>query len=169
MPSSIPPVRDQPVRIRVAPEEVTVVSWPLVQKPIASLIAVALALAASWLAARVTGQWVFGLVAALALATSMWPTWLPVRYYFSGSGVTRSVLGRRRVISWSAIRHYTARPTGLLLLPDAVVTPLSPLRGLSICTGRQHEQVLANVEYYLHGWAGGSQARRSRPSDAPTE
>lgn len=166
MPSSIRPVRDPAVRIRVAPEEVTIANWPLVQRPVASLAALALAGAASWLAAGLTGHWAVGAVAAVALAATTWQTWLPVRYHFSGSGVTRIVLGRRRVIPWSAIRHYTARADLILLLPDAAITPLSPLRGLSLRTGHQHEQVLANIEYYLHGWSSGSHASRSRPRDS---
>jgi hypothetical protein len=166
MPSSIRPHRDPALRIRVAPEEVTIAHWPLVQQPIASLLALVLAGAASWVAGRAAGQWGVGLLVAGALAAATWQTWLPAHYHFSGNGVTRIVLGRRKVIPWSAIRHYTGRADRILLLPDAAVTPLSPLRGLSLRTGHQHEQVLANIEYFLQGWSGGSHTGRGRKPDS---
>ena len=63
------------------------------------------------------------------------------------------VFGRwKRRIPWSAIRTFEVRSDGALLVPDSVVTPLSPLRGLYLHWGDQREAVLASLEYYVHGW-----------------
>jgi hypothetical protein len=50
-----------------------------------------------------------------------------------------------------------------MLLPDAVVVPLSPLRGLYLPWGLQKDRVLANIEYYLASWTN-SQTTTSRPT-----
>ena len=85
----------------------------------------------------------------MLLAITLWRTWLPVRYQIGGGGIVQVALGRRRRIPWTAILRYEVRPGGVLLLPDAIVTPLSPLRGLYLPWGGQREAVLASCEYYL--------------------
>ena len=55
-------------------------------------------------------------------------------------------------ILWTAILNYQVFSRGVLLLPDAVATPLSPLRGLFLPWGSQKERVLDNIEYYLASW-----------------
>jgi hypothetical protein len=79
----------------------------------------------------------------------LWRTWLPVTFSIGLSGVTQTVLGRSRRISWSAIRSHEIQADGVLLSPDAELVPLSPLRGLYLPWLGQREKVLAHVEYYL--------------------
>ena len=153
MPSSARHPRDSGLRIRVAPEEVSLVDWPLAQRPVSSLIALALAGGVSWLVGWATMRWELGAIAAAALAVTLWRTWLPVRLDLNSGGVSQVVFGRwKRRIPWSAIRAFEVRSDGVLLVPDADITPLSPLRGLYLRWGDQREAVLASLEYYVHGW-----------------
>lgn len=156
MPSSLESQRDSASRdaeiaqrIRVAPEEVTLVVWPVRQEPIGSLVALTIAGGVSWLVAYSTGLVWLGWAAAGMLAITLWRTLLPVTFEIGVSGVTQIIFGRRRRISWPAIRGYEVRGNGVLLVPDAEITPLSPLRGLYIPWLDQRDRVLAAVEYYL--------------------
>ena len=148
MPSSTTSPREAP-RIRVAPEEITLVVWPLAQRPVESLFLLAIAVAASCFVGWWTRQPLVGGGLAAALAIVLWRTWLPVTFVLGLSGVTQMVLGRSRRISWSAIRSYEIEPGGVLLSPDAQLVPLSPLRGLYLPWLGQREKVLATIEYYL--------------------
>jgi hypothetical protein len=153
MPSSAHHPREPGLRIRVAPEEVALVAWPLAQRPAGSLLVLALAGGVVWLVNRASGRWEVAALAAAALAITLWRTWLPVRFEMGSGGIAQVILGRfKRRIPWSAIQAYDVRTDGVLLVPDAVVTPLSPLRGLYLHWGGQREAVLANLEYYVHGW-----------------
>jgi hypothetical protein len=153
MPSSTRHERDSGLRIRIAPEEVTLFVWPMRQRPAGSLLAFALAAAASWLVGWSSQRLLLGLLAAAVLALTLWRTWLPVAYEVGIAGVTVIVLGRRRRIPWTAIRSYQVRDDGVLLSPDAQLTPLAPLRGLYLPWLHQRDKVLANVEYYLQNHA----------------
>jgi hypothetical protein len=153
MPSSAHQPRESSLRIRVAPEEVSLIDWPLVQRPVSSLLALALASGTVWLVGWASQRWEAAALAAVALAVTLWRTWLPVRFDIGSGGIAQVILGRfKRRIPWSAIQSYEVRTDGVLLVPDPVITPLSPLRGLYLHWGHQREAVLANLEYYVHGW-----------------
>jgi hypothetical protein len=151
MPSSVELERESTQRIRVVPAEVTLAVWPLRQEPLGSLLVLAIGGAVSWLLAWSLAQPSVGLVAGGALLITTWRTWIPVTYEMGLSGVTQSVLGRRRRISWPAIRGYRIYSRGVLLLADESAPPLMPLRGLYIPWLGEHDKVLATLEYYLPG------------------
>jgi hypothetical protein len=152
------------LRIRVAPEEVSLTDWPLRQRPVSSLFALAIAGGTSWLVGWAANRWEVGAIAAAALGITLWRTWLPVRFEIGSGGIVQVIVGRfKRRIPWSAIQAYEVRQTGVLLLPDAVVTPLSPLRGLFLHWGDQREAVLASLDYYVHGWRTASHHSTHRP------
>lgn len=149
MPSSIRPTRDSQVRLRVAPEEVTVADWGLRDRPLGSSVAATVAAGVSWFAAWGTGNLLAGLLVGAALTIILWRTWLPVRYQLGGSGVAQSVFGWRRQIPWTAIQSYEVKGSGVLLLADAGHSPLGPLRGFFVPWGGHRELVLAQVGFYL--------------------
>ena len=153
MPSSIKPTREQP-RIRLAPEEVTLVVWPLRQRPVESALLLAVAAGASCFVGWWTRQPFVGGALAAALAIVLWRVWLPATYTLGLSGVTQTVLGRSRRISWAAIRSHEIQADGVLLSPDAQLVPLSPLRGLYLPWLDSREKVMAHIEYYLLPPAG---------------
>jgi hypothetical protein len=140
------------MRIRVAPENVSLVDWPLVQRPAASALALLVAGAASVGAGWATQSVIVGLLVAGSLAVCLWRTLVPVRYEFAGGGIVQSVFGWPRRIPWTAVKSYEILDDGVLLLPDTVRTSLSPLRGLYVHWGNQREQVLSHLDYYLQSW-----------------
>ena len=149
MPSSIRPSRDLQVRLRAAPEDVTIDDWALRDRPLASAVAVMLAAGASWLAAQTTGSSAMGTIVAAALAVILWRTWLPVRYRLNGSGITQSVLRWRRRTPWSAVAGYRAGETGAFIHGGAERGPIGALQGFLLPWGKHREQVLAVLEFYV--------------------
>jgi hypothetical protein len=149
------------LRIRVAPEEVTVRFWGLRDEPLGTWLRVIIGGGASAVAGNFLGHegWGWGTM-ALILVT-LWRNLLPLRFEIGPHGITQAVLGRRTRILWTSILNYQVLSRGVVLLPDANVTPLSPLRGMYLPWVNQKEQVLANIEYYLASWAG-SQTTASR-------
>ena len=149
MPSTTRPTPNPVPRLRSAPEEVTLLDWPLRERPIGSLLALAAVVAAAGLAGWVTANWVTGVVVGAILTVTMWRTWLPVRYELTGSGIRQSVLGWTRRVPWAAVRQFELRADGALLSPDSVLEPLTPLRGFYLHWGQQREAVVAHLEYYV--------------------
>jgi len=168
MPSTTKPTRDLGLRSRTAPEEVTIEDWPLRDRPVGSLVAVALAAGLAWLAGWATANWAIGALVAGALAVTLWRTWLPVRYELSGSGILQTVLGWRRRIPWAAVQQVELRRDGVLFSPDPIVAPLTPLRGLYLHWGEQREAVVAHLEYYVPSAAVPSAAAVRDPSPRQT-
>jgi hypothetical protein len=152
MPSSARQSDETAPRVRVAPEEVLYRQWPLGDQPLRSLALLVAAALASGLVAVSVGHWLAGCVVALALLIVLWRTWLPVKYEITGQGIYRTVLGRRRLIAWAAIRGHRVLPGGVLLLPDETFVPAAPLRGLFLPFGPHRTEVLAHLEYYLRDW-----------------
>lgn len=158
MPGSTQRPIPAPLRIRVAPEEITLSSWGLRDLGWYGwanlLLAAAGAYGAGWLTGWPWAGWVvWGL-----LFGALWRFWLPIRFELGPHGIEQTVLGRGTKIPWTAIRRYEVRPRGVLLFADAMQMPLSPLRALYLPWSGQREQVLAHLEYYLAAW---TQADRS--------
>jgi hypothetical protein len=151
MPSQARAARDSSLRSRSAPEEVTLVDWPLRDRPLASLTGLIVAGAMAWLAGWLTTSWPLGAIVAGILLITQWRTWLPTRYELTGSGISQSVLGWRRRIPWSAVRQYELHRSGVLLSPDPTIAPLTPLRGLYLHWGQQRAAVVAHLEYHVIG------------------
>jgi hypothetical protein len=150
-----------PLRIRVAPEETMVRFWGLRDEPLGTWLRVILGALASAAVGRFLGSewWGWGTL-ALVLVT-LWRSLIPLRFEIGPHGITQTALGRRTRILWTSILNYQVLSRGVLLLPDAAVTPLSPLRGLYLPWRSQKEPVLANIEYYLASWTA-SQTTTSR-------
>lgn len=152
MPSSIRPTRDSSLRIRIAPEELTLRDWPLVDRPVGSWSALALAIGLSCLAGWAASSVALGMAVGLLLAITLWKTWLPLRYQLGGSGIAQQFLFWRRRIPWTAIRRHELRTGGVLLVPDHELTTLAPLRGLYLHWGSRKAEVLSHLDYYLQSW-----------------
>src|SRR5262245_19115427 len=161
MPSSVRPSRSsQPstprdVRILVAPEELNFRDWPLVDRPLASLAAIGLAAGMGGLAGWAARTPLVGAAVAVFLMLLLWRTWLPTHYELSGSGISMSVLGWRRRVPWTAIQNHEIKADGVLLVPDAALTSLSPLRGIYLHWGSHQSGVLSHLDYYLRPWNAG--------------
>ena len=92
-----------------------------------------------------------GVLAGILVAIGLWRTWLPVRLEIGAMGVTRTVLGRERRIPWSAIARTSRLTSGVMVFPEMESTPLEALRGFWIPFGRQRDEVLAILDFYLAG------------------
>ena len=149
MPSTTKPASSSSPRIRVAPEELRLEVWPLVQRPVESLVQILAAAVASVAVGWWLRQPIVAGLAGSALAVVLWRTWLPVTFEIGVMGVTHTVLGRSRRIPWSSVRSWRVDDSGVLLSPDAELTPLSHLRGLYLPWLGQREKLLASVEYYV--------------------
>ncbi len=142
-----------PLRIRVAPEETTVRFWGLRDEPLGTWLRVIVgAIAAAVVGRFLENEW-WGWGMFVLVLITLWRSLIPLRFEIGPHGVTQIVLGRRTRILWTSILNYQVYSRGVLLLPDAAVTPLSPLRGLFLPWVSQREAVLANIEYYLASWA----------------
>jgi len=175
MPSSVRPPRSPPppaprdinVRILVAPDELTWRDWPLFDRPVGSLVAIGLAAAISCLAGWAAGSPLVGGAVAAILLLLLWRTCLPTHYELSGSGITQSILGWRRRVPWTAIQNHEIKSDGVLLVPDAALTPLSPLRGLYLHCGSHKSAVLSHLDYYLRPWNAASRTNSDRIEPLP--
>jgi len=151
-----------PLRIRVAPEEVTVRFWGLRDQPLGTWFCIILGAAVSLAVGSFLGNEWYGWGMLVLVLITLWRTWIPLRFEIGPPGITQIVLGRRTRILWTSILNYRLYSRGVLLLPDAAVTPLSPLRGLFLPWGSQRERVVANIEYYLASWAASQTTTTSR-------
>lgn len=155
MPASSHSRSDVSLRIRVAPEEVAYRHWPIRQTGWSGWTTMAIVAVTTLLAAWASESVAMTALTYASLMLVTRQTWLPTWVEVGPSGVTQTVLGRRRRIPWTAIRQYEVCLHGVLLLPDEVRTPFSPLRGFYLHWAGHRSEVLANFEYYLQGWSAG--------------
>jgi hypothetical protein len=156
MPASSFSGPDPGLRIRVAPQEVTYLHWPLRRSGWGAWITLAIVLATSAAVFWAASSAVMGALTCGSLALVSWRTWMPVWVEIGPAGVTERILRLQRRIPWPAIRHYEVCLHGVLIMPDPVLTRLSALRGVYLHWGRKRAEVLANFEYYMpHGCIGG--------------
>jgi hypothetical protein len=149
MPPSTQPTRESGLRIRVAPEELSLIDWPLVQQPLSSAVALFLAGGASGLAGWAARSWIVTAFVAVLMCVALVRTLLPIRYTLGGGGIVQSLWRWRRRIPWTAIRDWELHADGVLLLPEAVQSPLRPLRGVYLHWGQYKAAVLAHLDYHL--------------------
>jgi hypothetical protein len=152
MPSSIRPRREAGLRIQVAPTEVDLLDWPLVQQPLTTGASIAIVAIAATVVGLVSHPGL-GVLAAFCLLLTIWRLLIPRHYHFGGAGITERIFRFHRIIPWAAVGDCRVHPRGVLILPNVAATPLIALCGLFIQTGSRQDEVLANLEYYLYGWS----------------
>jgi hypothetical protein len=123
--------------------------WPLRDEPLRAgilmLVATSLAGLAGW-------SWHSGWVALgawAALAGCLWKLWLPVHYEFALRGITQTVLGRSRRISWRDVAACEFRPRGVFLYATEDTSPLASFRSLFVRYPAQREQLRELIEAAL--------------------
>ena len=94
-------------------------------------------------------SWLIGLVAAAALALTLWQFLLPVTYEICSLGVRRYAFGRMRLVSWSAIRAYQLRATGVVFFQKADPTTVDRLSSLFVPYPNDADEVVVAVRLYL--------------------
>ena len=148
------------VRIRSGPDELRLVSWPLRDGGLPAWSAVIACLAAPIAVWWLSNSLVAGLVGLVAVVLAAWRLWLPVRYELGPSGVTVTVMGRRRRIPWRQIARYEIRRRGVVLIPDVHTTWETAVHSLYVRWNNQRDRVLTVVDSYVRQAADSERTTR---------
>lgn len=140
---------ENPLRAKQIPESVRIVNWPIRDDGIWGWLMVTGFVAIGAFASTVSESPIMGLLAFAVLAVAAWRLWIPVTFDFSLRGVTQTILRRRRRIPWNQIARYEVYPKGVLLLAEHARSPLSPFRGLFVGWGKEKENLMRILEFYL--------------------
>ena len=123
--------------------------WPLREERLASAIVLGVMVLVSVGIGYLGGTFWWGVVAAAALAVSLWRMWLPVEFQLSELGVSQSTVRRSWRRPWDTFAGYEVRNEGILLLPLEDNSLLGRLKGLYISFGNQRDEILEVVSEYL--------------------
>src|SRR5262245_58455123 len=114
MPASTQRPTPSPLRIRVAPEAITLWVWGLRDLGwygwLNLLVAGAVSYGMGWL----TGIPLVGWGTVLVLLLTQWRFWLPIRFELGPQGISQTVLSRTTRIPWTAILNYEIRPRAVI-------------------------------------------------------
>ena len=146
---SFPPEHHDGSEATGPPPSVQWRSWPLRDSVLAATIVLAALAGAGVGVWSLTGKTHLALLAVAVLAIALWRFFLPVSFELNSEGVSQFVFGRRRRVPWRGIRRYEVCSSGVLLLPHADPCPLDACRGLYLPWGKNRQEVLAQVRYYL--------------------
>ena len=91
----------------------------------------------------------WGAAAAAALALTLWQFVLPVDYEISPAGCSRQVLGRERLVPWSAVHSFHPRTTGVVLFRRADPAAVDALGSWFVPYPADKDEVLAMTRFYL--------------------
>ena len=123
-------------------------SWPLREDRLRAALVLLGVLAAAVLVGWSCGRASLGLLAAGAIAVSMWRFFLPVCFEADHRGLSQWLFGRRRHIPWAVVSHHQICAAGVLLLSQ-VDDHLAPLRGLYVPCADHREELLDLVDRHL--------------------
>ena len=123
-------------------------SWPLRDSGVRTLLVLLGLLVAAVVVRWTTGRTILALVALLALIAALWRYFLPVEFELSQQGVDQWVFGRRRRISWKAVRRYEEYPAGVLLLPHEDRSAMAAFGGLFLPFKTHRDEILAHLRQY---------------------
>jgi len=123
--------------------------WPLADHPRWSWIVPLGVTAIGGLAIYLSGSWLMGLLAAVVVALSLWQFWLAVTFQVDAHGLQRRVLGRTRVVPWSAVRAYQPRTTGIVLFQRPDPMPIDALRSIFLPYADDKDETLSAVRQHL--------------------
>jgi hypothetical protein len=145
-----PSTGSQPILIQqpraVTPVPMTLRSWPVVDSLFEFLLLTAALLGVPIVVFQQLGP----TSSAITAAALVWVTWrhfVPTLFELSALGVTESCLGRTRRIPWISIDRYVVGRRGVFL--SSAGAPLERFRGLYLPWGKQREQLLTTLRYYL--------------------
>jgi hypothetical protein len=124
-------------------------SWPLMDQPRWSWLAVCGILAAGGLVWYIGGGWLLAMAAVLGLAGTLWQLLLPVSYEIDSLGVRRHAFGRSRLIPWHVVRAYQLRPTGVILYRRGDPTTVDLLRSLFVPFPADEDSMLCAIREHL--------------------
>ena len=124
-------------------------SWPLREDRLPSALVLLGVSAAAVLVGWSCGRASLGLLAAGAIAVSMWRFFLPVVFEADHRGLSQWLFGRRRHIPWAAVARHQICAAGVLLLWQVDDDHLAPLRGFYVPWADHREELLGLVDQHL--------------------
>ena len=128
--------------------ELSISCWPLRDSwaGVAGLVSIVILAGGVFLLTRQPWMSLFVL---LVLVICSWRIWLPVRFDFAATGITRTCLGRRQQISWYLVARAERCHDGIRLYPRSADAPLATLHALHIYSASHAELLHELVERYL--------------------
>lgn len=124
-------------------------SWPLREDRLPSALVLLGVSAAAVLVGWSCGRASLGLLAAGAIAVSMWRFFLPVVFEADHRGLSQWLFGRRRHIPWAVVARHQVCAAGVLLLWQVDDDHLAPLRGFYVPWADHREELLGLVNQHL--------------------
>lgn len=118
------------------------VSFPMKERPGATVALVTIMLVASFAASVMMGNVWWGIIGLALLFLSMWSFFLPVEFVMNSEGVSKKSPFGTEVKKWKEIRSIIPDANGVLLSPFKEPTRLSKFRGLSVQYSGNREEVL---------------------------
>lgn len=134
-----------------APAVVAVRSWPLVDEGLGGFLPLVVAVIVGIVVGAATARPVAGVLASVLLALCAWRAWLPTRFVVGPDGVRHVVLGRERLVPWTAVRRYQLDQRGVFLLPLEEPAPIDFTRALFVPWNGQREALEALLSLHLDG------------------
>ena len=111
--------------------ELSVSCWPL-RNSLASMLGLASLVILAGAVFLYTRQPWMSLFVLLVLLVCTWRLWLPVRYDFTATGITRTCLGRQHQIPWYRVVRADRCEDGIRLYPRSGNARLAGLHALHI-------------------------------------
>jgi len=128
--------------------ELSVSCWPL-RDSLASMLGMASIVMLASAVFLYTRQPWMSLFVLLVLLVCTWRLWLPVRYDFAATGITRTCLGRRHQIPWYRVVRADRCQDGIRLYPDSGNSRLASLHALHIYSAGQVESLHELLDRYM--------------------
>jgi hypothetical protein len=118
------------------------VSFPMRERPKATVALVAIMLVSSFAASVMMGNIWWGIIGLALLFLSMWNFFLPVEFVMDSVGVRKKSPFGTEVKKWEEVRSIVPDANGVLLSPFKEPTRLAKFRGLSVQYSGNREEVL---------------------------
>jgi hypothetical protein len=149
MGSTVPAKSEQGERHAAGPQLVRWRHWPLADCLRWSWAVLAGIAAAGAGVGFVAANGWLGVLAAAALAATLWQFLLPAEYEVNPIGFSRQVLGFRRLVPWQAVRAYQPRSAGIVLFQHDDPAPIDALRSEFLPYAQDEDETLCAVRQYL--------------------
>ena len=118
------------------------ISFPMKERPKATVALVAIMLTSSFAASVMMGNIWWGVIGLALLFLSMWNYFLPVEFIMDSTGVRKKSPFGTEVRKWKEVRSIVPDANGVLLSPFKEPTRLAKFRGLSVQFSGNREEVL---------------------------
>jgi hypothetical protein len=124
-------------------------SWPLVDRPRLSWLAIVGLLSIAAVVAYVGESWLLALAVVVGLAATLWQLFVPVEYEMGPLGLQWSALGRKRSVPWRAIQAYQPRSTGVVLYRRDNPAKIDLLNSVFLPYSSDADELLAALRQHL--------------------